>query len=78
PIQVTARFSQTVVEVSIEDPGPGFEYEQIKLKSGKDLEKMLARGVNKGKGWGLAIMQSVSQGLFWNHRGNRITLLFQK
>ncbi len=78
PITVIARFSQTVVEVSIEDPGPGFEYEQIKLKTGKDLEKMLARGVNKGKGWGLAIMQSVSQGLFWNHRGNRITILFQK
>lgn len=78
PIGIFARFSQTVVEISIEDPGPGFEYEQIKLKTGRDLEKMLTRGVTKGKGWGLAIMQSVSQGLFWNQRGNRVTLLFQK
>ena len=78
PVQITARFSQTVVEISIEDPGAGFAFDQLKLKTGKDLEKVFQRGAKQGKGWGLAIIQSVTQGLFWNRLGNRITLLFQK
>jgi serine/threonine-protein kinase RsbW len=75
-IQVFARFTPRLVEVTVEDPGHGFLYEDLKLEKGKNLESLMMRGLKRAKGWGLAIMQSVTSGLFWNNRGNRITLLF--
>jgi|GEM_PF-2915534 len=77
-IEIFTRFSPTLIEISVEDPGNGFHYDLRKIESPRDFEKMLNRGLNKAKGWGLAIIQSVTQGLSWNARGNRITMTFQR
>lgn len=75
-IQLWVRISATVLEISVEDPGNGFSFEQIKFQSGKDIEKTMTRGLRNSKGWGLAIIQSVCSEIFWNRLGNRITLVF--
>lgn len=76
PLLIHARFSNKILELSVEDPGHGFRYEDVKIDQGRNLENIMNRGVKKAKGWGLAIIQSVCHGLFWNTRGNRITMLF--
>ena len=76
PLQLWVRISATILEISVEDPGNGFAYEQIKFQSGKDIEKTMTRGLRNSKGWGLAIIQSVCREIFWNRRGNRITMVF--
>ncbi|MBF0502479.1 MAG: ATP-binding protein [Candidatus Riflebacteria bacterium] len=75
-VQILFRLSPDVLEISVEDPGNGFAYSEIKFPSGKDVEALIARGMNNPKGWGLAIVQSVCRDIFWNRLGNRITLIF--
>ncbi|MFZ2957596.1 MAG: ATP-binding protein [Candidatus Ozemobacteraceae bacterium] len=76
PIQIWFRLSSEVLEISIEDPGDGFTHTDIKSQTGTDVEAILARGISNTKGWGLSIIKSVCGDLFWNRRGNRITLIF--
>ncbi len=75
-IKIFARFSAETVEISVEDPGLGFAFDDLNLDDDRKLGNIMARGMKKAKGWGLPIIQSVTGGLFWNTRGNRITMLF--
>ncbi|HNW37129.1 MAG TPA: ATP-binding protein, partial [Candidatus Ozemobacteraceae bacterium] len=77
-ILVVARLSAHLLEFNIEDPGPGFATVDLRIDDGKNLENLMLRGATKGKGWGLAIIRSLTHGLFWNARGNRITMLFMR
>lgn len=77
-ITILARFDAHIIEVTVEDPGNGFHSDSIKMRSPKDFEKILTRGLQKSKGWGLAIIQSVAHCVFWNDRGNRITFVFYR
>ena len=78
PVIVTVKISQRVFEVTVQDPGNGFHHHSVKLNSSRDFEKLLSRNLQKAKGWGLAIIRAVSGGLYWNDRGNRITMLFTR
>jgi len=75
-IWLSFRLTPTVLEISVEDPGDGFEHFQFKESTAKDLGRVMSRTHTRSKGWGLAIIQSVTQSMFWNTRGNRITMLF--
>ncbi|HEY9069142.1 MAG TPA: ATP-binding protein [Candidatus Ozemobacteraceae bacterium] len=75
-IRVVARYSAHMLEFSIEDPGPGFVTEDLRMEDGRSVEHLMVRGAKNGKGWGLAIIRSLTHGLYWNARGNRVTMLF--
>jgi anti-sigma regulatory factor (Ser/Thr protein kinase) len=77
-IRVTVRFSPNVIEITVEDSGLGFSWEDLKIDNQKNFEAIIFRGLKKAKGWGLPIIQTVVQGFYWNSKGNRITMLLSK
>lgn len=75
-IVVSLRSTGDTVELSVEDPGMGFAYQNLRIDDEKNLEMIIQRGMQKAKGWGLAIIQSFCPIMYWNPRGNRITMVF--
>ena len=78
PAQITVELHSRgdVVELSVEDSGLGFSYQNMRITDEKNLEMIIERGMQKAKGWGLAIIQSFCHTMYWNPRGNRITMVF--
>ncbi len=77
-IELTVRFSDASIEVTIEDPGNGFSFAEHMNKQDVHFDEIMQQGIRRAKGWGLVVMRSLTQGIFFNPLGNRITLLLRR
>jgi anti-sigma regulatory factor (Ser/Thr protein kinase) len=75
-IDLRVSLTHDFIEVTISDPGQGFFSPSVEASTPKDLSRLLNRGMQRGRGWGIPIIRAVAKAAVWGPRGNSLTLLF--